>query len=71
MEYMLYLALSFFGLMSTLNGQHLTTEVSQEGPHSTRLSSDIPGYHEDAHIRQCQRRERAKKRRAEECRWHR
>ena len=34
-------------------------------------SADIPGYHEDAHIRQCQRRERAKKRRAEECRWHR
>ena len=71
MEDMLCLALRFLGLMSTLNGQHLTTAVYEEGPHSTRLSSAIPGYHEDAHIRQFHRRERAKKRRAEECRWHR
>ena len=71
MEDMLCLALSFLGLMSPLNGQHLHTAVYEEGPHYTRLSSDIPGYHEDAHIRQFRRRERAKKRRAEECRWHR
>ena len=71
MEDMLCLALSFLGLMSTLNGQHLNTAVYEEGPHYTHLSSDIPGYHEDAHIRQFHRRERAKKRRAEECRWHR
>jgi hypothetical protein len=71
MEDMPCLALSFLGLMSTLNGQHLNTAVYEEGPHYTRLSSDIPGYHEDAHIRQFHRRERAKKRRAEECRWHR
>lgn len=69
MEDMLCLVLSFLGLMSTLNGQHLNTAVSEEGPHYTRLSSAISGYHEDAHIRQCHRRERAKKRRAEECRW--
>jgi hypothetical protein len=71
MEDMLCSALSFLGLMSTLNGQHLNTAVYEEGPHYTRLSSDIPGYHEDAHIRQFHRRERAKKRRAEEYRWHR
>ena len=71
MEDMLCLDLSFLGLMSTLNGQHLKTAVYEEGPHYTRLSSDIPGYHEDAHIRQFHRRERAKKRRAEEGRWHR
>lgn len=55
MEDVLCLALSFFGLMSTLNGQHLTTAVYEEGPHDTRLSSDIPGSHEDAHIRQFHR----------------
>ena len=55
MEDMLCLALSFLGLMSTLNGQHLHTAVYEEGPHYTRLSSDIPGYHEDAHIRQFHR----------------
>ena len=71
MEDMLCLVLRFLGLMSTLNGQHLNTAVYEEGHHYTRPSSDIPGYHEDAHIRQCHRRERAKKRRAEECRWHR
>lgn len=71
MEDMLCLALSFLGLMSTLNGQHLKTAVYEEGPHSTRLSSHIPVSHEDAHIRQFHRRERAKKRRAEEGRWHR
>ena len=43
MEDMLCLALSFFDLMSTLNGQHLNTAVDEEGPHYTRLSSDIPG----------------------------
>ena len=69
MEDMLCLALSFLGLMGTLNGPHLDTAVYEEGPHSTRLSSDIPGSHEDAPIRQCHRRERAKKRRAEECHW--
>ena len=71
MEDMLCLDLRFLGLMSTLNGQHLNTAVYEEGPHSTRLSSGIPGSHEDAHIRQFHRRERAKKRRAEACRWHR
>ena len=71
MEDMIYLALKFLGLMSTLNEQHLNTAVYEEGPHYTRLSSEIPGYHEDAHIRRFHRRERAKKRRAEECRWHR
>ena len=43
MEDMLCLALIFLGLMSTLNGQHLNTAVYEEGPHYTRLSSDIPG----------------------------
>ena len=71
MEDILCLDLRFLGLMGTLNGQHLNTAVYEEGPHYTRLSSDIPGYHEEAHIRQCHRRERAKKRRAEEGRWHR
>ena len=47
MEDMLCLALRFLGLMSTFNGQHLNTAVCEEGPHSTRLSSDIPGYHEE------------------------
>ena len=69
MEGMLCLDLSFLGLMSTLNGHHLTTAVYEEDPHYTRLSSDIPGYHEDAHIHRFHRRARAKKRRAEECRW--
>ena len=55
MEDMIFLALSFLGLMSTLNGQHLNTALYEEGPHYTRLSSDIPGYHEDAHIRQFHR----------------
>ena len=71
MEDMLFLDLRFLGLMSTLNGQHLKTAVYAEGPHDIRLSSAIPGSHEDAPIRPCQRRERAKKRCAEECRWHR
>jgi hypothetical protein len=69
MEHMIFLDLRLLGLMGTLNGQHLNTAVYEEGPHYTRLSSDIPGYHEDAHIRPFHRRERAKKRRAEECRW--
>ena len=38
MEDMLYLDLSFLGLMSTLNGQHFNTAVYEEGPHYTRLS---------------------------------
>jgi len=71
MEDMLCLALSFLGLMSTLQGQHLDTAVYEEGPYYNRLSSAIPGYQEDEHIRQFRRREREKKRPAEEFRWNR
>jgi len=39
MEDMLCLALSFLGLMSTLNGQHLHTAVYEEGPHSVLSQS--------------------------------
>jgi hypothetical protein len=71
MEDMICLVLSFLDLMSTLQRPHLDTAVYEEEPPYPRLSSAIPGYHDEEYIHPFRRRERAKKRCADECRWHR
>ena len=71
MEDVLFLALSFLGLMSTRKGQPLDTTVYEDGPFYHRPSSAIPGYYEDEQLLQSRRRVRVKARRAEESRRHR
>ena len=71
MEDVLFLALSFLGLMSTRKAQPSDTTVYEDDPLYPRPSYEIPGYYDDEHIHQSRRRKRVKDRRAEESRWHR
>ena len=71
MEDVLFLALSFLGIFSTLKGEPLDTTGYEDGPFSDRPSYAIPGYHDDEQLRQARRRERGKDRRAQESRQHR
>ena len=71
MEDILFLALSFLGLMSARKEQPVDRTVYEDGPFYHRSSYTISGYYDDEHLRQCRRREREKARRVEESRWHR
>ena len=68
---LLVVTLGFLGLLSLLKGRHIDTTVYKEGPAYDRPSYEVPGYHDDGHIRQSRRRAREKDWRAEESRWHR
>jgi hypothetical protein len=56
------------GLLGMLKEWHVDATVYGDDLAYDRLSSGIPRYHDDEHIRQCRRREREKARRAEESR---
>jgi hypothetical protein len=71
MEDVLFLALSFLGLMSTRKEQPLDTTVYEDDPFYHRPSYAIPGYYEDEQLLQSRRRVRVKARRAEESHSHR
>ena len=58
--------LGFLGLLSLLTGWQSDATVAGEGASYDRLSSGIPGYHDDGQTRQSRRREREKARRAAE-----
>jgi hypothetical protein len=68
MEDVLFLALSFLGLMSTRKAQPIDTTVYEDGPFYNHPSYVIPGYYDDEQLHQSRRRARIKDRRAEETR---
>ena len=55
-----------FGLLGVLKEWHIDARVYGDDLAYDRLSSGIPSYHDDEHIRQCRGREREKARRAAE-----
>jgi hypothetical protein len=71
MEDVLFLALSFLGLMSTRKEQPVDRTVYEDGPFYNYPSYTISGYYDDEQKHQSRRRDREKDRRAEEAWWHR
>ena len=61
----------FLGLLRMLEGGQSPAPAYGDGPPYARLSSRIPEYHDEGHIRQARKREREQARRAQESRRHR